>query len=65
MVDGSSDEPKLFPTRKKVDIQAFLYFLLRHSKKLGVFFYEIGRISIKISSKSPENKPNFPTIASE
>ncbi len=51
MVDESSDEPKLF--------------FLRHSNKLGGFFYQMGRISIKILSKSPENKPNFPTAAIE
>ena len=60
MVDESSDEPKLFPTRKKVDSQAF--FFLRHSKKLG-HFYRIGRISIEILAKSTQNHLNFPTRA--
>ena len=34
--------------KKKVAIQAFFNFPLRHSKKLGGFFYQIGRNSIKI-----------------
>ncbi len=62
MVYESSNEPKMFQTRKKVDIQAF--FSSDSLKSLD-FFSKIGTISIKISSKSPENKPNFPTTASK
>ncbi len=50
MVNESSDEPKLFPTRKKVDIQAFLSPPVHIARGL---------------INSPENRLNFPTTASE
>ena len=38
MVDESSDELKLFLSRKKLTFKLFFYFFLRHSKKFGDFF---------------------------
>ncbi len=65
MGNGSSDEPKLLPTGKKVDVQALFYFFLRHSKKSGDFFTKLVGFLLKKSSKSLENNPNFPTTASK
>ena len=65
MVDESSNEPKLFPTRKKkLTFKHFFIFSFDILKSCKVF-YQIGSISIKIFSKSHENRLNFPTTASE
>ncbi len=59
MVDESSDYKKLFQTIKKVDIQAFFIFSSDILNSLGSI------ISVKQSSKSLENNPNFPATAKE
>ena len=68
MVDESSDEPELFPTRKKkLPFKHFSIFPSDILKSWEVFFTKSvrGRIYIKVLSKSPENNPNFLTTASE
>ena len=65
MVDGSSDEQKLFPTGKKVVIKAIFYFFPRHSKEFGDFFTKLVGFLLKKSSKSRENNPDFLTTASK
>ena len=56
---------EIVPDGKQVDIQASLYFFLRHSKKFGDFFYKVGRFSVKNSSRFLENNPHFPTKANK
>ena len=54
MGNGSPDEAKLFPTGEKVDIQAFFYFFLRHSKKFGDLFTKSVGFLFKKLAKSLE-----------
>ncbi len=64
MVDESSNEQKMFLTRKKVDVQVFFLFFPPTFLKVGDSFYNFGSISITKSLKHPENLYIFPSFPS-